>query len=56
MALSFKHNIDQIHDEAISFLRQLIEIPSISRDEGRTADLIEDFLVQNGVEDKPKGQ
>lgn len=50
MAPSFKHNINQVHEEAIRFLSQLIETPSMSRDEGRTADLIEDFLAGNGVE------
>jgi acetylornithine deacetylase len=54
MAPSFKHNINQIHDEAISLLSQLIEIPSVSREESQSADLIEDFLVSNGVSIKRK--
>ena len=35
--------------EAVSLLKQLIAIPSFSRDEEGTADLLEQFLIEKGV-------
>jgi acetylornithine deacetylase len=39
----------QIHTEAISLLKQLIAIPSFSKEEDQTASLIENFLKDRGV-------
>ncbi|MBS1524061.1 MAG: M20 family metallo-hydrolase [Bacteroidetes bacterium] len=36
--------------EAVSLLQQLISIPSFSREEGKTADLLERFLKDKGIE------
>jgi acetylornithine deacetylase len=40
---------DQLFGNAINLLKQLINIPSFSRDEERTADAIEQFLIAGGV-------
>jgi acetylornithine deacetylase len=41
---------DLLSKQAIGLLKQLITIPSFSREENRTADLIEKFLQSKGVE------
>lgn len=38
-----------LSDQSINLLKQLIRIPSFSREEGRTADLIASFLHRKGV-------
>ncbi|MCF6240288.1 MAG: M20 family metallo-hydrolase [Bacteroidales bacterium] len=38
--------IDNLHKQAIDLLISLIEIPSVSRDEAQTADIIEGFLQE----------
>jgi len=40
---------NKLFDEALSLLQQLINIPSFSREESATADVIEDFLTSRGV-------
>ncbi|MEO9474229.1 MAG: M20 family metallo-hydrolase [Cyclobacteriaceae bacterium] len=55
MALSFRRNIDQIHEEAIALLSRLIETPSLSREEDHTADLLEEYLKKNDIEPFRKG-
>jgi acetylornithine deacetylase len=42
-------NNQQIHTEAINLLKQLISTPSFSREEDKTASLIENFLKEHGV-------
>ncbi|QKJ28637.1 M20 family metallo-hydrolase [Mucilaginibacter mali] len=42
-------DINQLHQQAISLLQQLIRIPSFSKEEDKTADVIEQFLQQQGV-------
>ena len=42
----------ELKEKAISLLKQLIEIPSLSREEDKTADLIESLLKSNGVDTK----
>ncbi len=49
MALSFRRNIDQLHEEAIKVLSGLIKIPSFSREEKGTADFLEAYLKENGI-------
>lgn len=49
MALSFKRNIDQLQEEAVKLLSGLIQIPSFSREENKTANLIEKYLRDLGV-------
>ncbi|MCO6501014.1 MAG: M20 family metallo-hydrolase [Vicingus serpentipes] len=39
----------ELQHKAISLLKQLIETPSLSREEDKTADLIHDFLKENEV-------
>ncbi|MDN3667815.1 M20 family metallo-hydrolase [Echinicola jeungdonensis] len=39
-----------LKEEAISLLQQLIETPSLSREEGDTAQLLADFFSQKGIE------
>lgn len=43
---------DNLHTQAIDLLKQLIAIPSFSREEDKTAALIRDFLRQHSVETK----
>ncbi|HVW16118.1 MAG TPA: M20 family metallo-hydrolase [Mucilaginibacter sp.] len=38
------------YTEAVALLQQLISIPSFSREEGKTADLLEQFLKNEGIE------
>ncbi len=40
---------NKLFDEALNLLQQLINIPSFSREESATADVIEDFLTKRGV-------
>ncbi|MBX0290672.1 M20 family metallo-hydrolase [Hymenobacter sp. HSC-4F20] len=47
--------IDQLTDEAISLLQQLLRIPSFSREEDKTADLLAAFLTQHGAEPQRQG-
>lgn len=42
----------ELKELAISLLKQLIETPSLSREEDKTADLIESLLMSEGVETK----
>lgn len=42
-------DINQLHQQAIDLLQQLICIPSFSKEEDKTADVIEKFLQQQGV-------
>ncbi len=42
-------NINALYQQAIQLLQQLIAIPSFSREENRTADLIEQFLHTHGI-------
>ena len=41
--------ITTLQTQAIRLLQQLIKIPSFSKEENRTADLIENFLTEHGV-------
>lgn len=43
-------DVNHLHQEAVSLLQALIRIPSFSREEDRTADVLENFLQQHGVE------
>ena len=42
-------NNQQLHTEAISLLKQLIATPSFSKEEDKTASIIENFLKDRGV-------
>lgn len=42
-------DINTLYQQAVALLQQLIRIPSFSREEDKTADLIESFLKQQGV-------
>ena len=42
--------IKELQHKAISLLKQLIETPSLSREEDKTADLIQRFLQEHGVD------
>ncbi len=44
-----KNDIQGLTQDAISLLKQLIAIPSLSKEEDNTADLIEQFLKSKGV-------
>ena len=44
--MQFQH----LYEGALSLLKQLIATPSYSKEETRTAGIIEDFLLKNGVE------
>ena len=47
--------LDQLATEAIALLRQLVETPSLSREEAGTADLLQGFLRQHGIEPQRQG-
>jgi acetylornithine deacetylase len=42
-------NLDTLHREAISLLQKLISTPSYSKEENKTADIIEHYLTQKGI-------
>ncbi|HVS94150.1 MAG TPA: M20 family metallo-hydrolase [Mucilaginibacter sp.] len=42
------------YTEAVALLQQLISIPSFSREEGKTADLLEQFLKNKGIDTQRK--
>lgn len=42
-------HISQLHQQAVNLLQQLIRIPSFSKEEDKTADVIEAFLKQHDV-------
>lgn len=48
-------NSDTLFEEAVLLLKDLIEIPSFSKEENGTADRIEDFLKQKNIEIKRDG-
>jgi acetylornithine deacetylase len=43
------HQLNTIQQDAIGLLKQLIAIPSFSKDEAATATCIQDFLIEHGV-------
>src|SRR4029453_2396507 len=47
--LSMSEQIPILQTEAIGLLRQLIAIPSFSKEEDNTADLIDEFLDKKGI-------
>ena len=42
-------NESQLAEEAVSLLKKLIAIPSFSREESGTADLLQKFLEEKGI-------
>ena len=42
-------NIDDLYSSAIDLLKQLIAIPSFSKEENKTADCLENFLLQKNI-------
>ncbi|UCS93045.1 M20 family metallo-hydrolase [Echinicola marina] len=46
--------MDKLKEEAKTLLKQLIETPSLSREEDNTANIIADYLLRKGVEIKRK--
>lgn len=55
MAASFRFSTDQLHKVAIKLLSELIEIPSFSRDEEKTADHLQAFFEEYEVTVERKG-
>ncbi|MBS1500979.1 MAG: M20 family metallo-hydrolase [Bacteroidetes bacterium] len=47
-------DLNACYTEAVELLQQLISIPSFSREEGKTADLLEQFLKNKGIETNRK--
>jgi acetylornithine deacetylase len=47
---ALKDKIKSASDEAIKLLQKLIATPSFSREEGQTADIIADYLLDKGLE------
>lgn len=47
-------NIDYLHGQAIGLLQQLIRIPSFSREEDKTGDVLEHFLDLQGIKTERK--
>jgi acetylornithine deacetylase len=48
-SLQDKHKIEQLTNDSIELLKQLIAIPSFSKEENLTADLLQRFLKSKGV-------
>src|SRR5450631_1662369 len=44
-----KNSISELSNEAIELLKQLIAIPSFSKEENKTADVIQQFLESKGI-------
>jgi len=42
-------NIDDLYSDAINVLKELISIPSFSKEENKTADCLESFLLQKNI-------
>ena len=42
-------NIDELFSDSVSLLKQLIAIPSFSKEEDKTADCLEAFLQRNTI-------
>src|SRR5690606_39219241 len=55
LTLSEKSAMDKLHTLAVELLRKMIAIPSFSREEAEVASLIADFLKEQGVATKRKG-
>lgn len=55
MAPSFRYSTDQLHAEAIKLLSELIAIPSLSKDEVKTADHIEKYFTEREIKADRKG-
>lgn len=49
------HHLDTLHQQAVGLLKALISTPSFSREEGPTADLIQNFLQQQGFQSQRQG-
>src|SRR5579872_3081239 len=47
-------DIESLYTEAVNLLKQLIVIPSFSREEQLTGDLLENYLKQKGIETNRK--
>ena len=45
-----KNSISELSNEAIALLKQLIAIPSFSKEEDKTADVIQQFLESKGIQ------
>ncbi len=50
--LSYSQDLSILQKDAISLLKQLIQIPSFSKEENITADIIENFLQSKNIETK----
>lgn len=48
-AIDFKDTSDKLFSEALNLLKQLIAIPSFSKEENKTADAIENFLKEKNI-------
>lgn len=44
-----KYTIEQLQKDSLALLHQLIQTPSLSREEDQTAQLIENFLTEKGI-------
>ena len=47
--------LDELHEKAVSLLKELIARPSFSSEEAATADLLENFMKQEGLQPRRKG-
>lgn len=43
-------NLDFLTEEAVELLKRMIEIPSVSREEGAVADMLESYILECGLE------
>lgn len=48
-------SVDNLFEDAFQLLKQMIAIPSFSKEEDKTADLIQAFLIERGITPHRKG-
>ena len=51
-AINFNDIPDKLFSDALQLLKQLIAIPSFSKEENKTADAIENFLKEKNIQTK----
>ena len=51
-AINISYELDKLFSDALKLLQQLIAIPSFSKEENKTADVIENFLNEKDIQTK----
>lgn len=51
-----KYDIPYMATEAVSLLKSLISIPSVSREETQVADFLQNYIEMEGIPDRAQGE